>query len=80
MPHLIDCDVTGMVKPSAHLEQHDKVFLVSLLSTVNNGAVGYRICNFSELPYTITADTHLEYFNGLTLNNLIPCNLLTFQP
>ena len=53
MPHLIDHDETGIVTPSAHLEQCDTFFLVSSLSTVNNNAVKSQICNFLELPYTL---------------------------
>ena len=65
MPHLIDHDATGIVTPSTHLEDHDTLFLLSSLCTVNNNAVGYQICNFSELLYTITTDTHLADFRVL---------------
>ena len=83
MPHLIDHDATGIVTPSTHLEDHDTLFLVSSLCTVNNNAVGYQICNFSELPYTITTDTHLADFRVLTpeqLKHIKPFNpsMLTF--
>ena len=83
MPHLIDHDATGIVTPSTHLEDHDTLFLVSSLCTVNNNAVGYQICNFSELPYTITTDTHLADFRVLTpeqLKHIKPINpsMLTF--
>ena len=50
MPHLIDHDATGIVTPSVHLEDHDTLFLDSSLCTVNHYAVGYQICNLSELP------------------------------
>ena len=66
MPHLIGHDATGIVTPSAQLEVHDTRFLVSSLSRVNNNAVGYQIYNFSELPYSITTDTHLADFRILT--------------
>ena len=78
MPHLIDHDATGIVTPSTHLEDHDTLFLVSSLCTVNNNAVGYQICNFSELPYTISTDTHLADFRVLTpehLKHIKPINL-----
>ena len=83
MPHLIDHDATGIVTPSTHLEDHDTLFLVSSLCTVNNNAVGYQICNFSELPFTITTDTHLADFRVLTpeqLKHIKPINpsILTF--
>ena len=70
MPHLIDHDAAGIVTPSTHLEDHDTLFLVSSLCTVNNNAVGYQICNLSELPYTITTDTHLADFRVLTPEQL----------
>ena len=70
MPHLIDHDATGIVTPSMHLEDHDTLFLVSSLCTVNDNSVGYQICNFSEQPYTITTDTHLADFRVLTLEQL----------
>ena len=83
MPHLIDHDATGIVTPSTHHEDHDTLFLVSSLCTVNNNAVGYQICKFSELPYTITTDTHLADFRVLTseeLKYIKPINpsMLTF--
>ena len=83
MPHLIDHDATGIVTPSTHLEDLDTLFLVSSLCTVNNNAVRYQICNFSELPYTITTDTHLADFRVLTpeqLKYIKPINpsMLTF--
>ena len=82
-PHLFDHDATGIVTPSAHLEDHGTLFLVSSLCTVNNNAVGYQICNFSELPCTITTDTHLADFRVLTpeqLKYIKPINpsMLTF--
>ena len=66
MPHLLDHDATGIVTPSAQFEHHDSIFITSSLSTVNNNAIGYQIINFSELPYTITCDTHLADFKILT--------------
>ena len=69
-PHLIDHDATGIVTPSTHLEDHDTLFLVSSLCTVNNNTVAYQICIFSELPNTITSDTHLADFRVLTPEQL----------
>ena len=69
MPHLIHHDSTGIVTQSTHLEDHGTLSLVSSLCTVNDNAVGYQICNFSELPYTITTDTHLADFRNLTQNS-----------
>ena len=53
-PHLVDDDATGIVTPSAYLEEHDTRFFVSSLTTVNNTAKGFQICIFSEIPYAIT--------------------------
>ena len=66
MPHLMDHDATGIVTPSPQFENHDSIFITASLSTVNNNAIGYQIINFSELPYTITIDTHLADFKILT--------------
>ena len=66
MPHLMDHNATGIVTPSQQFENHDSIFLTASLSTVNNNAIGYQIINFSELPYTITLDTHLADFKILT--------------
>ena len=66
MPHLMDHNATGIVTPSQQFENHDSIFITSSLSTVNNNAIGYQIINFSELPYTITLDTHLADFKILT--------------
>ena len=66
MPKLIDHDATVIVTSSAHIEDQDTLILVSSLCTVNNNAVGCQICNFSELPYTITTDTHLADIPVLT--------------
>ena len=66
MPHLLDHDATGIVTPSTQFEHHDSIFITSTLSTVNNNAIGYQIISFSELPYTITCDTHLAEFKILT--------------
>ena len=59
-------DATGIVTPSAHLEDHDTLFLVSSRCTVNHKAVGYQICKCSEPPNTITTDTHLTDFRVST--------------
>ena len=66
MPHLMDHNATGIVTPSQQFENHDSIFLTASLSTVNNNGIGYQIINFSELPYTITLDTHLADFKILT--------------
>ena len=66
MPHLMDHNATGIVTPSQQFENHDSIFITASLSTVNNNAIGYQIINFSELPYTITIDTHLADFKILT--------------
>ena len=66
MPHLMDHDATGIVTPSQQFEIHDSIFITESLSTVNNNAIGYQIINVSELPYTITLDTHLADFKLLT--------------
>ena len=66
MPHLIDNNATGIVTPSQQYENHDSIFITASLSTVNNNAIGYQIINFSELPHTITMDTHLADFKILT--------------
>ena len=66
MPHLLDHDATGIVTPSPQFENHDSIFITSSLSTVNNNAIGYQITIFSELPQTITCDTHLADFKQLT--------------
>ena len=66
MPHLMDHNATGIVTPSQQYEIHDSIFITASLSTVNNNAIGYQIINFSELPYTITMDTHLADFKILT--------------
>ena len=66
MPQLMDHDATGIVTPSHQFENHDSIFITASLSTVNNNAIGYQIINFSDLPYTITLDTHLADFKILT--------------
>ena len=66
MPHLLDHDKTGIVTTAPQFENNDSIFITSSLSTVNNNAIGYQIINFSELPYTITCDTHLADFKILT--------------
>ena len=70
MPHVVDHDATGFITPSAHLVDHDSFVLVSSLCAVNKNAVGYQICNFSEVQYTITAETHLADFQFLTPDEL----------
>ena len=62
----MDHNATGTVTPSQQYENHDIIFITASLSTVNNNAIGYQIINFSELPYTITMDTHLAGFKILT--------------
>ena len=66
MPHLMDHIATGIVTPSQQYENHDSIFITASLSTVNNNDIGYQIINFSELPHTITRDTHLADFKILT--------------
>ena len=70
MPYLIDHDATDIVTLSTHLQDYYTLFLVSFLSTLNNNAVGYQICSFSGVPYTITTDTYLDAFRVLTLEQL----------
>ena len=80
VPQLIDHDATGIVTPSAHLGDHDTLFLVSSLCTINNNAVGYRICNFSNLPYKITTDAQFVDFLVSTpkqMNFIEPTSTLT---
>ena len=80
VPQLIDHDATGIVTPSAHLGDHDTLFLVSSLCTINNNAVGYRICNFSKLPYKITTDAQFVDFLVSTpkqMNFIEPMNTST---
>ena len=80
VPQLIDHDATGIVTPSAHLGDHDTLFLVSSLCTINNNAVGYRISNFSKLPYKITTDAQFVDFLVSTpkqMNFIKPMNTLT---
>ena len=64
MPHLMDHDATGIV--TQQFENHDSFFITVSLSTVNANAIGYQIISFSELPYTITLDTHVADFKILT--------------
>ena len=66
MPHLMDYNPTGIVTPTQQYENHDSIFITASLSTVTNNAIGYQIINSSELPYTITMDTHLADFKILT--------------
>ena len=75
MSHLRDHDATGIVTPSTQFEHHDSIFITSSLSTVNNNAIGYQIIRFSDLPYTITCDTHLADFKILT-----PVQIKHIQP
>ena len=67
----MDYDATGIITPSQQFENHDSIFITASLSTVNNNAIGYQIVNFSELPYTITLDTHLADFKILTPEQII---------
>ena len=66
MPHLKGHDAAVIVIPSPQFENHDSIFITASLSNVNNNAIGYQIINFSELPNTITLDTHLADFKILT--------------
>ena len=78
MPLLLVHDATGIVTPSPQFENHDSIFITSSLSTVNDNAIGYQIINFSELPYTITNDTHSADFKILTpeqIKHLQPVDL-----
>ena len=75
MTHLMDHDATGIVTPSQQFKNHDSIFITASLSTVNNNAIRYQIINFSELPYTITHDTHLADFKIL-----IPKQIKQVQP
>ena len=70
MPHLIGQDATGIVTFSAKLEEHNTLSLVSSISTVKNNAEGYHVYSFSELPCTITTDTHLANFRVLSPEQL----------
>ena len=62
MSHLMDHDATRIHTPSQQSENHDSIFITASVSTVKNKAIRYQIINFSELPYTITMDTHLADF------------------
>ena len=62
----MDHNATGIVTPSQQYENHNSIFITATLSTVNNNAIGYQIINFSDLPHTITIDTHLADFKILT--------------
>ena len=66
MPHLIGHNATGIVTPSSHMEDHERIFITSSLCTVNNNAVGYQVINFSDMPYTLPIDTHMADFRVLT--------------
>ena len=66
----MDHNATGIVTPSQQYENPDSIFITASLSTVNNNAIGYQIINFSELPHTITMDTHLADFKILTLEQI----------
>ena len=70
MPHLMDHDVTRIVTPSQQIENHYISYITASLSAVNNNTRGYQIVNFSELPYTVTLDTHLAYVNTLTIQQI----------
>ena len=70
MPHLMDHDATGIVTPSHQFENHNSIFITASLSVINNNAIGYQIINFSDLPFTITLDTHLADFKILTLEQI----------
>ena len=83
MLHLMDDNATGIVTSSQQYENHDSIFITASLSTVNNNAIGYQIITFSELPYTITMDTHSADFKILTpeqIKHILPVDpaLLSF--
>ena len=66
MPHLLDHNATGIVTPSQQYENHESIFITAHSVLSKNNAIGYQIINFSELPHTITMDTHLADFKILT--------------
>ena len=68
MPHVVDHNATGtgIVTPSPQFEHHDRISIPLPLNTVNNNAIGYQIISFSELPCTITCDTHIADSKILT--------------
>ena len=66
MPHLMDHDATGILTPSAQYDQHDTIFVVSTLSTVNNNAVAIQLTNSTDIPYTVPNETHIADFTVLS--------------
>ena len=58
MPHLLNHDATGIVAPSPQFEHHDRIFIISSLSTINKNTIRYQTINFSQLPYTISCDAY----------------------
>ena len=84
MTHLIDHNATRIMTPSSHMEEHESIFITSSLSTVNNNAVGYRVINFSDMPYTLPVDTHMADFRVPTSEQikhikLVDPSTLTFM-
>ena len=70
MRQLNDHDPTGIVTPSAQLENRDTPFVVFSLCTLNTIAVGYQICKIPGLTYTITTDTHIADSRVITTEQL----------
>ena len=66
----MDHDATGIATFSQQFINHDSIFNTASISTVNNNAIGFQIINFSELPYTITLDTHFADFKILTTEQI----------
>ena len=56
------------------MEELEGIFITSSLSTINNNAVGYQVINFSDMPYTLPADTHITENTGLCLNQQMKTN------
>ena len=51
MALLIDHKAIGIVTTPSHMEEHERIFISSSLSTVNDNGVGYQMINFSNMPY-----------------------------
>ena len=66
MPHLVDHNAIGIVTPSSHMEEDEGNIITFYLSTISNNAVGYQVTNFSDMPYTLSVDTHMADFRVLT--------------
>ena len=81
-PHLTHCNATGVVTLSSHMEDNETIFIISSLSTVNNNAVSYQVISFSDMPYTLSIDTHMADFRVLkTIKHIKPVDpsSLTFM-